>query len=69
MSDELKSCPWPECGNSIAIALEKGFLDYGYYVFCPLCAAAGPAAQTEAEAVRLWNTMQRKEKQEEADGE
>ena len=60
---DLKPCPWPECRNRGAISLEKAFLDSGYYIFCSVCEATGPCAQTEEEAVRLWNTMQRQEEQ------
>jgi len=56
MTDELRPCPWPECRSEvlrIAVAWATE-----YYICCPVCEASGPVAQSEEEAVRLWNNRE-----------
>ena len=57
MTSELKTCPF--CGAQreyIHIhdtALVSRFIEY--YARCWQCAACGPLAETEAEAIAAWN--------------
>lgn len=53
--EELKPCPF--CGCEHVEVANYGIQGYrNWWVCCPHCDAQGPAEDTEAEAIRMWQT-------------
>ena len=54
----MKPCPNPNCRNEDSIKIIE--VPPGFYcVACPLCGLGGPVAQTEDEALEVWEELPR----------
>lgn len=50
---EIKPCPFCECGQMMTWHI--GHFAKPWIVECTKCSASGPHADTEKEAIELWN--------------
>lgn len=50
---EIKPCPFCKCNPLRAWRI--GVYDKPWFVECPKCLASGPHAETEEDAIELWN--------------
>ncbi|MBM66090.1 MAG: hypothetical protein CMH55_07645 [Myxococcales bacterium] len=64
MAEEMRPCPWPECGwakgEEPVIRGGQANADYyGHAVKCPCCGMRGPVRLTRPEAREAWNSLPR----------
>jgi len=62
MGEELKPCPFPNCG-CVAVNLNAhgNTTPHSFYVICVGCGARGPTCLSKQEAAKLWNAAPRRQ--------